>query len=45
VPSQLTYAAIERRVGAGVAIAATVAARVMIWVVRRHHRARALSEG
>jgi membrane-associated protein len=41
------YAAIERRVGAGVAIAVTVAvlAGVMIWVVRRHRRARAVSEG
>jgi membrane-associated protein len=41
------YAAIERRVGAGVAIAVAVAvlAGVMIWVVRRHRRARAVSEG
>jgi len=53
VPSQLTYTAIERRVGAGlaIAVAAAVLAGVMTWVVRlvrlvrRHRRTRARSEG
>jgi membrane-associated protein len=41
------YAAIESRVGAGVAIAvaAVVVAGVAIWAVRRHRRARAISQG
>ena len=39
------YAVIERRVGAGVAIAVAVVvvAAVVIWAVRRHRRARAIS--
>jgi membrane-associated protein len=39
------YAVIERRVGAGVAIAvaAVVVAAVVVWAVRRHRRARAIS--
>ena len=39
------YAVIERRVGAGVAIAGAVVvvAAVVIWAVRRHRRARAIS--
>jgi membrane-associated protein len=41
------YAAIERRVGTGVAIAVAVVvvAGVVIWAVRRHRRARAVSSG
>lgn len=40
------YAVIERRVGAGVAIALAVAvlAAVVIWMVRRHRRARSVSQ-
>ena len=39
------YAVIERRVGAGVAraVAVVVVAAVVIWAVRRHRRARAIS--
>jgi membrane-associated protein len=39
------YAVIERRVGTGVAIAvaAVVVAAVVVWAVRRHRRARAIS--
>ena len=39
------YAVIERRVGAGgaIAVAAVVVAAVVVWAVRRHRRARAIS--